>query len=289
MEVDDLDPGHLLDAVPMQVDDTMNITSQERQWAFAIKQAVHDSEELKAITDFDYVQYAMVTQGNTQEALFRIGGMQAFREAYGINHTVEQAVDYLNRTMQMLPGFILHLDNCPHTQEAIMVWDASVCYPEKILSLNREHGAEYNWKTYVVAHYYMNYCCQPTLYSVRDGLTLLMDCGQVGWENISMDFQRRMNDELRTFFPLKWKRILAYNTAVIANVGWGLFKQFMPPHMRESLKLGCQIAGSGAETRLSELFLQPSLDGAKDNILRRVQSLILQRNENATRFRLQAS
>ena len=286
MEVEQDLLNRVLAANMMIQDDTMTISPQERQWAMEIKQAVNESEDLKPLTDFDYVQYAMVTLGNTQEALFRIAGMQAFREEYGIDNSVEQAVDHLDRAMQMLPGFILHLDNCPHTNEAIMVWDASVCYPQRILSINPDHGPDHNWKTYVVAHYYMTLASQPTLFSVRDGLTLLIDCGQVGWENVSMDFQRRMNDELRGFYPLKWKRILAYNTAVIANVGWSLFKQFMSPHMRESLKLGCQVAGSQSETRLCQLFLQPSLEGAKDNILGRFRTLLLLRHQKAMRFRL---
>lgn len=282
-----MDLAHLLAANLVQQDDTMIVSATERQWALAIKQAVVESEGLKPLSDFEYVQYAMVTQGNTQEALFRIGGMQAFKEEYGIDHSVEQATAALESTLGVLPGFVLHLDCCPHTNEAIMVWDARMCKPERVLSVHSEHGPDYNWKNYVVAHYYMNYSAQPTLYTVRDGLTLLIDCGQVGWDNVNMDFQRRMNEELRNFYPLKWKRVLAYNTAVISNIGWSLFKPFMSPNMQQSLKLGCQVAGSEAGIRLCELFLQPSAGGAHHNILRRFQNLLIMRNENAKRFRLE--
>lgn len=283
-----MDPNAVAAALLQMADDTMKISALEKQWALALQQAVKESDGLKPLTDFEYVQHAIVSQGNVQEALFRIRGLQAFREEYGIDHSLEQALDYLTRAMQMLPGFILHLDNCPFTNEAIMVWDASACYPEKVLSLERTTGKEYNWKTYVVAHYYMNYLCQPTLFAVRDGLTILIDCGDVSWNNVSMDFQKRMNDELRLYFPLRWKRILAYNTATIANIGWGLFKRLMPQNMRTSLKLGCQVIGTETDTRLRELFLQPSQADAKSNVIARATTLHKMRRENTANFRLGA-
>ncbi|CAB9511544.1 expressed unknown protein [Seminavis robusta] len=271
------------DDAPM---DSMAITSEERQWALAIKQAVSESEELSPINDFDLVQYAMITQGNTEEALARMEGMQSFREHYDIDNSAEQGVRCLQLAMDLLPRFLLHLDNCPDTNEAILAWDASVFYPDLVLAPCSQRGADFYWKNYVSASYYMYYCTQPNLASIRKGLTLLLDCGQVEWENVSIDFERRMHDELRGYYPLKWNQLLAYNTAFIANVGWGLFKQFMNPHMRESLQLGCQVSGADSSTRLYELFLQPSLEGAQINILRRARDLLLMRAQNAQSFTL---
>lgn len=282
-----MEPPQLIAANPAMQQDAMRITEEERQWALSIKQAANETDELQPLSDFGYVELAMLTRGNTQEALHRMGGLQAFRTEYGINNSPEQGVQCLERTMHLLPGFVLHLDNCPNTNDGILVWDASVCYPETILSISHEGGgADYNWRNYVVAMYYMYYSCQPTLVSIRDGLTLMMDCGQVSWANVSMDFERRMHEELRAFYPLKWKRIMAYNTAVIANIGWSLFKQFMSPHMRESLQLGCQVTGLDSDTRLRDIFLQPSLEGSRQNILERVRHLIALRNENAGNFAL---
>ena len=43
------------------------------------------------------------TLRNAQEAVQRMEGMQAFRQAYGINHTPEQGVAAMKGMMDMLP------------------------------------------------------------------------------------------------------------------------------------------------------------------------------------------
>ena len=111
--------------------------------------------------------------------------------------------------------------------------------------------------------------------------------------NVSMDEQVR--EELLSYYPQKFKTVLAYNTHVIATVGWSLYKQYMDPSMKNTLKLGCKILEpefaanmEGVETpsRLRELFLQPTKEEARTNLLRRVRELLTRREENVRNFKL---
>lgn len=291
--INDLDAmanGFLQEQLDAIQDRSMMVLPEERQWALEIKQAVNEAQHLEPLSDFDCVHMAMITRGNTPEALFRVQGMQEFRREYGVDSSLRQGAEVLERTMHLMPGFLLHLDNCPDTNEGILVWDASIFKPALLLSPSKEHGVDYYWKTYVVTCYYLYIICQPDLASIREGLTLILDCGRVEWDNVSMDFEKRMHDELRAYYPLKWKKILAYNTATIANVGWSLYKQFMNPHMRNCLQLGCQIICPdptvSSPTYLYELFLQPSLEESQFNILRRAVDLLTIRAENVRSFKL---
>ena len=63
-----------------QQDPSMRITHQERIWALEIREAVEESTALDNMTDMDYAQYSIITQGNLQEALRRIHAVQVFQK-----------------------------------------------------------------------------------------------------------------------------------------------------------------------------------------------------------------
>ena len=276
-----------------QEDPSMIVLPDEREWAFSIKRAVNEADHLDPLADFEYVQYAIITQGDVAGALDRIEGMQTFKREYNIDNSVEQGIEHLRLDMELIsPGFLLHLDTCPETNGPIIVCDYSDFDPKFIRSACPDRGPDYYWRTYVVTSYYKVYTCQPTFASIREGLVLLVDCAEVEWTNLSIDFETQMTEELRRFYPLKYKKVLAYNTHLIANLGWSLFKKFMSPSMRETLKVGCKIIGpvSNVETetptRLHELFMQPSKEVVQNNLLQRARDLLTIRTENTRKFKL---
>lgn len=282
--------------VPPVDDYSMMILPEEREWALEIKRAVQEADHLdsSSLSDFDYVHYAIVTQGQLPDALYRIEGMQACQREYQIHNTVEQGVEHIRWHMdKVAPGFLLHLDLCPVTNEPICVLDNSAFYPKIIQAGCPKRGPDYYWTIYLVANYYIMLTCQPTFEAIREGITVIFDCAEVEWKNVSMAFESQMSDELRAYYPQKYKTVLAYNTHVIANLAWSLFKQYMDDSMKATLKLGCKIlepefAPEGIETphRLRELFLQPTEETARENLLRRVSELLTRREENVRTFTL---
>ena len=277
-------------------DISMVVLPEERDWAHDIKRAVQEAEHLDPLSDFDYVHYAIVTQGNLQDALYRIEGIQACKREYHIENTVDQGVEQIRLHMdEVVPGFLLHVDLCPVTNEPICVLDNAAFFPKFIKAGCPRRGPDYYWKTYLVASYYIMMACQPTMEAIRGGLTIILDCAEVEWKNVSMAFESQVNDELRSFYPQKYKTVLAYNTHVISNLGWSLFKQYMDESMKATLKLGCKILepefaanmeGVETPTRLRELFLQPTKEIARVNLLRRVRELLTLREENVRNFKL---
>lgn len=264
----------------------MIVLPEEREWAVVIKRAVLEADHLHPLSDYEYVQYAIISQGDIHDALERISAQQTFKTKYHIDDSVDQGRRYLGWVMNNIPGFVLYLDNHVETNESIIAWECSVFNPKEIMKDDKA------WEAYMTFSYYLYSLSQPTFASIRAGIVLLLDCAEVEWKNVSMEFQQRTHEELRNSYPFKYKRVLAYNTHLIANLGWSLFKKIMSPTMRDSLQLGCRIDlspaldGPEALSRLRQLLFQPSQEVAQTNILRRAGDLLAKRVENVSTFKL---
>lgn len=274
-------------------DPSMLITEEEQDWALELKRAVTASRDsfpsTPLISDMEYAQHAIVARGNTQEALQRIIRQQHFYSEYGIDNTSEQAVHYLRELMKQQPGYILHLDYVSSTQESLIVTDPANYYPKRSMESTPEHSADYNWRVYAVGFYYLHHTVQPSLASIRQGLIAIQECQGFGWDNFRMEGSSRIFAEVFASLPLKYKSILAYNTHSVVNSVANLVKPFMTRSQRESLHLGCTIVepdGASSNMRLSELFLQPTLEAAQEVLLQRVARLSTTRFCNETTFRL---
>lgn len=268
------------------------IAPRERQWALELKQAVEeDSSRFDPLQDMEYAHHAIVAGGNVAEALTRIEGMQMFKREYHVTDTVEQAMEMLTDVYRQQPGFILHMDICPHTQEGVLVLDLAAFSPAATVASTKEMSSDETWRMHVVGFYYMFKTCQPSLASVREGLFELIECEGVSWTNISMEHENRLHAEMWGYYPLKWKKILAYNTALVANLAWSLIKPLMSEPMKQSLHLGCQLVESDpyyrmAPRRLSQLYLQPNPEIARQHTLMRARDLLAIRFQNEQNFRL---
>lgn len=302
------------DALHLINDPTMLITPAERAWALEIKAAVEDptsnsdNDELEAMCDFDYAQYAIITKGNLQEALRRITTIQAFRKNYKITNTVDQAVFYINALMDQQPGFVLNLNVDLTRQESVNCYDVGCFHPKVAMGIttstnnsttrNTRTSSEDqttiipydNWQVCLGGVYYLKYSCQPTMSVIRNGFMELIDFGDYEWENFSLEAQERLFGELLSDYPMFEKHLLAYNTGYIANIAFGLAKSILPETMRNSIHLGCQIIepeeSRSPTRRLRDFYLQPTPEVAQKNLLERARLLVALRLHNEQVFRL---
>ncbi|CAB9504383.1 expressed unknown protein [Seminavis robusta] len=269
-------------------DRSMVMTPHEHGNATAIKQRVESCSELDNLNDFQYAHYALVDDANTDAAVEKIRNLQEFRRRYHLNDTVEQGMQYLQAFMTQQPGFVLHLDCSAGTYETIRVLDVSKLNPSAALVVGTGGDLDYNWRQLVCGLYYMHTACSPYLASIRQGVFEIADLDGVGAHHLNMEFEYRRHGELVGCYPIKFKNIMAYNTGYFANVGWNLMKHLMNDNVRSSIQLGCQImdGAAGGNRKLSDFYLQPSLEEAQRAVLDRARILLTIRYHNEQTFQL---
>lgn len=283
-----------LHSMTHRVDPSMVISDQELQWALELKHAVNASGRLNLeshISDMELTHHAIVAQGNVVEAMVRIEGLDRFRREYRIDQSVEQGLYFVLKFMKQQPGYLLHLDANPQTYEGIMVTDSAAFSDKSALEATQTITADEQWRICVGAIYYLHYAAlSPTLASVRQGISATVECDGVGWHNIGSEYISRLFEEMFSYLPVRYTQIRAYNTTVVANLLFSLAGPFMSRNMRRSVQLGHQIAEgtnvTGGPRRLSEFYLQPSLEMAQHRVIQRVQALLTVRVYHDKEFRL---
>ncbi|CAB9530960.1 expressed unknown protein [Seminavis robusta] len=269
---------------------TMQLTSEERQWALDLKRTVEqDHAELHNLSDMEYAVYAIISQGNQADALTRMGAIQMFREEYQVDNSIEQGVYMLGELMKQQEGLLLCLDVDSATLEGLHVMDIGALNPQAALAPCFISGVDYNWRIMVCGFYYYNLACQPCLGTVRAGNHTMADFVGWGWHHMNMEIQYRFSGEMFAHYPIKFTKMCCYNTNQAANIVWSLVKNVYPSSLMNVLQLGCQIPSESYEEApksLSERYLQPDLNQACLRMLTRANSLLTLRCRNDELFRL---
>lgn len=280
------DPAQLNDHHHLpKKDNSMVLTPEERNKAMEIKRAVEQDEDLRNLSDMEYAQHALLAS-SVDTALQRIEGLQAFRDDYGIRCDAKQGVAYLERMMQLQPGAILHIDICPVTGEGIFAFNRGAIDPKVALQCSSSDTVvEENWKIHAIASYYLVHTVQPSLESTREGIFFLWDGHEMGWKNINITYTRRLLDEVWMNYPFKVKKVMEFNSNSVASIFWGLLKPLLPRAWTDVMEFGCQVEQSSNHT-LTELYLQPTQEQAKQFLLQRTQELLELRARNEASFRL---
>lgn len=277
---DAMDHNVLMEQEEVRPDD-MWLSPLECSWAQELKETIEMEESgIEPLTDFEYAEHAIVAQGNLEEALRRIQGMQTFREVYRPKDTVQEGVYYMQAQIRLLPGVYMHTDISAETGTCMCVWNFAKFDPTRLLA------TEENWKTHILGEYFWRHMQQPTFRSVRQGSYQLIESRGVGWHNFDSTAEQRWNQELMNHMPMKVKQVLVYNSNTVMNLVWSLAKPFMMEEHRNSMKLGCTIDCENPEATLMDVFCQPSVEAAEARVVENANRYLAIRYQNQSRFRL---
>ena len=165
-------PAQTRPAAPM----AMKLTNAECRRALSIKNAALQDPSLRELSDYEYAQYALATPGSDLEAvLYRIQGMQTFREEYKIQDTLEEGMRLCKAFHQQQPWFVLDVEYEPQHGHFVCVYDYGVVNP-KAVRLPEE------WRVYLGGLYYIFQLLQANLGSVREGLVHICECEGTKWK-----------------------------------------------------------------------------------------------------------
>lgn len=266
---------------------SMITTLEEQLRALEIKLAVEASPSLRSVSYMEYVQHALLSEGDLPTALAKIAGLQEFRRYYNVKHTVEDGMHYIERLLQLHPGLCLHLHMDKTRHEVTRVMDFGALNPEAAMS--HANGMDYNWRSTIVGLYYLYWCCQPSLASVRNGVLEVIDCQNFGWENFNEEMEATVFEQLRRHLPIQFQAILLYNTGPEANTCWNLLKPYINENRKDRVKLGCQVVRKD-ESRviqpLNSIYWRPNRNVSFRNLLQQIKFLLETRFENEKGFSL---
>lgn len=117
--------------------ETMVLSETEIRWALAIKGAAAAEEDLKPLKDYEYVQHALISKDDVEEAVEHIRSMQYFREEYNINDTPEEGEYLFRKFTEKHKGFLLSVDWDDSNGHFVVAYDyvrrnpAAIDYPEE--------------------------------------------------------------------------------------------------------------------------------------------------------------
>lgn len=154
----------------------MLLTSEERGFAVAIKQAVQNDAEIDNLPDFYFAQLALLDSGNIQRALDRVRFLQAFREEYMIEDNPSKDLKAFQDYVKLQPGNMLSFEYHKRDGNYVMVFDFCKAFFPKTFS--RDDAA---LKTWLSALYFMFHSLSPDLQSIRAGVCLLVECEGFSW------------------------------------------------------------------------------------------------------------
>ena len=263
---------------PPTTDTTMMLLTEEIVRARAIRAAANE-HNLKALSDFEYVQYAICTPDESIEKVVeRMTMMQAFREEYKIQDTVEEGVQVINQLTLDQPGMFLSIEQLAASQNYAVVLDAAAFLPARIQTPEQ-------YRTFLAAFYYCFQLKNCQFQAMRNGASSLVECMGTTTENLDPTFLERFQHELYRWYPKLRRETFLLNSPSVVNCAYGLFKRYMSPNHKKTLRLGYQILGYEGQ-RIDSLYKMPTAEAGRQNLLSSVNRFLHTRYHNQSEFRL---
>lgn len=254
----------------------MQLSEEERQHALAIKQAIEEDPDLDNLSDFQYVQFALVDQHDVEAAMHRAYHLQAFlKEEYKIRHDdIDYAMASVQTFIRQHSGVILSLAYNADEETYVLIYDLAT-FDQKRLQTPED------WRMFMSFVYFELTALNPDFYAIRKGVVFVCECEGFDWKNCDMKVQEKAWTELINVYPIEFRQIKYFHTGVFANLSASLMKPFLPKHIHSKFSVGNEFDG-----RLDTLYLVPTLEAANKRNLERFRVCLQQRFENERLFRL---
>lgn len=258
----------------------MLLTTEERNWALEIKDAIELDPDLDNLSDFWYAQFAIVCQNDVDDAIQRAEGLQVFRQEYGVLDTYEQGRVALERWIQLLPNFYLSFGFNQEDGMYTAVMDGTK------MSIGELSTTERLTAAFAGAYYSAN-AELPDMASIRNGLVSISECDGIcsgmKWSQAKQDVKliRALCQQLFSVYPISCSKIWFYNSSSAFNVVSSLTKKVLPENLRDKVRMGLKFPGG---VRMDQVFLVPNAQLAEERVLRQFEATLQRRMDNEKDF-----
>jgi hypothetical protein len=265
-------------------------TEEEIQWALSIKRAAEkEATHVNAgkISDLEYLQYGIVTKGQTTKALKRIQRMQAYKKEYGIqldDGSIEQAKRDLKTFYTVHDGLYLSLAALEDGTHVM-----SCDYHKACSFQNEGEGVKIRMR----GLFYHLQACQPSIAAMRAGYTPLINFDTTTLSDLSVRHQRKVSQAISYAFPIRGRRMVLLNANAIIVAFWQIIKYFLSQKIRDRTV----ICGNHTEFFQSPSCIYPrevvprewggTFDSSRQSMIRVVEGKLEQRYALQAKFRLE--
>ena len=248
-------------------------TRLELQRALQIKRAAQDDPTIAddAISDWEFLQHAIVSKDQTSKALDRLRNLQAFKDRYGIklDGSVDEAVRDLQIFLQTHPEFYLSLSDGekigtkqtaerkksleakkPSLESSTTVSSSSTTDNEHLLQqpqilcflykgfnakvMNHEEA----FCIYMRAAFYALNASQHNLAALRGGLAVYIDCADMSIrQNYSRLTEQRARQLYVGAYPVRVHEFAMLNVFCLMRWSYRLIKPFLSPKIVQLLRM----------------------------------------------------
>lgn len=179
-------------------------------------QELADARALKAeallqnhlLSDFEYLQHAIIAKSNMSKALTRIANLKKFRLEYNIQGVeLDDPLSLYTRYRHEFRSIIsVGKDrqgrSCQLSEYKSFVPSA----------LTGEH-----WRVMMILFYYLFQAMNSDLDSIRKGITFIADCQGVSWANFSFELEKRAASFYHDAYPIRMSSIVMMDAPKIVR------------------------------------------------------------------------
>ena len=185
-------------------------TAQEVAWAQAIRRAARsDPTILHApdVTDWEFLQHAIVAKDNISKALKRIRRLQKFKSRHGIvrDGNVHDARRDLQAYLQLHPGFFVAVGSIGD-DSARQPCPQVFCYQYSNFR-GTSMKSEESYAIFMRTCFYCLQACQHNLAALRSGIYLIGNARHMTWRNFSLGAELRTSELIVDSYPIRLYKI----------------------------------------------------------------------------------
>jgi hypothetical protein len=160
----------------------MELSQQERQWALAVKQGIEGTPEIDNLSDFMYVQLALVHRENVEKALECAFALQHTRQEYSLLDSLEEGLLIHQKMLQLFPGMYLSFSYAHDEECYAVVFDISKFAPSVLNSVE-------SIRTWIASCFYNAHAMTPDFGSARTGGMYIAECQGYHWKSNMCDLK----------------------------------------------------------------------------------------------------
>ena len=216
----------------------MEVSDKERGWALAVKEAMIEEDIVlaKTISDFEYVQHAIIAKDKPAKAIKRIRRLDKFRKEHDIptNHEKLSADDALKKIQAFeakSPGMFLSFGkDSSGSGSYLSTWNYA-----SFLPANYQEASD--WKDCFAAFYYMLDAMQPDFDAIRSGIVMLADAENLGWQNFSLEMEKQAAHLYQDAYPIRIQNITMLNSPTVFKAIYAICKPFLNKKVKDVIHL----------------------------------------------------
>lgn len=279
-----LELGDSHTAVPLD----MQLTTEERDFALRIREAIERDPAIDNLTDMTCACFAIAMEGDLEKAIDQVCQMQGFIKEYSILDTLEHGLrhltDILLRDHATGERYLLSIEKTTMPY-ATGGYTLAVDLPKLDL---RNYRTPLQIQNFFTGHFYMSLCVSTDFMAVRAGLTVLAECDGHKLKNhmVDLNFFKRMLRDTAAIFPVKHNQMRFFNTSVLVNTMASMAKSVLPKTVSESFRTGCKCP---LGERLDVFYNMPTTEIAEARLRIKLEECLRKRYHNEKHFKLETA